>query len=218
MKIKYGVINIGDLVSDLNNWDTLYVAGRLQKPIKIIEPEKAVNSANKNNLKSALLTALLLLPESFTEEQLFMVIAKLSYMGDFRMIIGENPNKIQNIVNNNIPYFRDLYVDTISLQSTLHKKGDNLYIQDVRESALISILSGLPNHLKKQIQYQHGLSSSNFEHDIILKKVNIHNAVKNGVINIVRYYSITQSAKGILTAGISRSVIYGLAKLLKMRQ
>jgi len=212
------VISIGDLISDLNNWDTLYVAGRLQKPVKIIEPEKAVNNANKNNLRSALLTALLLLPESFTEEQLFMVIANLSYMGDIRMIIGENPNKIQNIVNKNIPYFRDLYADTISSQSTLHKKGDNLYIQDVKESALISILSELPNHLKKQIQYQHRLSGSNFEHDIILKKVNIHDAVKNGVFNIVRYYSITQSAKGILTAGISRSVIYGFAKLLKMRQ
>jgi translocator assembly and maintenance protein 41 len=30
--IKYGVINFSDLYSDLLNWDTLYVSGRMQKP------------------------------------------------------------------------------------------------------------------------------------------------------------------------------------------
>ena len=36
------------------------------------------------NLVSALTTALLLLPASFTEEELFLTIAGLSYTGDFR--------------------------------------------------------------------------------------------------------------------------------------
>ena len=36
------------------------------------------------NLVSALTTALLLLPSSFTEEELFLAIAGLSYTGDFR--------------------------------------------------------------------------------------------------------------------------------------
>ena len=36
------------------------------------------------NLESALITALLLLPTTFTEEELFLEIAGLSYTGDFR--------------------------------------------------------------------------------------------------------------------------------------
>lgn len=108
--IKYGVVNIDTLCEDLSTWNTLYVAGRLQKPVKILRDNPRVRLANQVNLLSALRTALLLLPPSFTEHELYGTIANISYMGDPRMSLPtEDPSKVANIVGNNLPNFRRLY-------------------------------------------------------------------------------------------------------------
>lgn len=108
--IKYGVVNLDTLCTDLSEWTTLYLAGRLQKPVKILRDDPRVRLANQVNLLSALRTALLLLPPSFTEEELYGTIANISYMGDPRMALPtEDPSKVANIVGNNLPNFRRLY-------------------------------------------------------------------------------------------------------------
>jgi translocator assembly and maintenance protein 41 len=77
--IKYGVVNLDTLCTDLSEWTTLYLAGRLQKPVKILRDDARVRLANQVNLLSALRTALLLLPPSFTEQELYGMIASISY-------------------------------------------------------------------------------------------------------------------------------------------
>ncbi|KAK7543084.1 mitochondrial matrix Mmp37-domain-containing protein [Phyllosticta citricarpa] len=110
--IKYGVVNLNTLHRDLSTWDTLYLAGRLQKPVKILRDDARIRLANQVNLISAVRTALLMLPAKFTERDLFHAIAGLSYMGDPRMSATggfENPHKIANIVTHNLRNFRRLY-------------------------------------------------------------------------------------------------------------
>jgi translocator assembly and maintenance protein 41 len=112
--IKYGVVNLDTLCTDLSEWRTLYLAGRLQKPVKILRDDARVRLANQVNLLSALRTALLLLPPSFTEQELYSTIANISYMGDPRMSLPtEDPSKVANIVGNNLPHFRRLYAPLI---------------------------------------------------------------------------------------------------------
>jgi translocator assembly and maintenance protein 41 len=108
--IKYGVVNLDTLRNDLSTWDSLYLAGRLQKPVKILRDDPRVRLANQINLISAVRTALLMLPEKFTEKDLYSAITGISYQGDPRMRFGsENPRKIANIVENQMSNFRQLY-------------------------------------------------------------------------------------------------------------
>ncbi len=112
--IKYGVVNLDTLCHDLTQWDTLYLAGRLQKPVKILRDDPRVRLANQVNLLSALRTALLLLPQKFTEQDLYNTIAGISYLGDPRMSLGaENLNKVANIVKYQLANFRGLYAPLI---------------------------------------------------------------------------------------------------------
>ncbi|KAK3318999.1 mitochondrial matrix Mmp37-domain-containing protein [Apodospora peruviana] len=112
--IKYGVVQLSTLEKDLTQWDTLYLAGRLHKPVKILRDDPKIRLANQMNLISALRTALLLLPPKFTEEELYGTIAGISYLGDPRMRLPtENPSKVKNIVGNNMANFRRLYLPLI---------------------------------------------------------------------------------------------------------
>ena len=112
--IKYGVVNLDTLCRDLSTWDTLYLAGRLQKPVKILRDDPRVRLANQVNLISAVRTALLLLPPEFSENDLYNTIAGISYLGDPRMSLGaENLNKVSNIVKHQLPNFRRLYAPLI---------------------------------------------------------------------------------------------------------
>lgn len=112
--IKYGVVNLDILCQDLSEWDNLYLAGRLQKPVKILRDDPRVRLANQVNLISAVRTALLLLPSTFTEQDLYGTIAGISYLGDPRMSLrAENVNKVTNIVKHQLPNFRQLYAPLI---------------------------------------------------------------------------------------------------------
>lgn len=113
--VKYGVVNLTTLCRDLSEWDTLYLAGRLHKPVKILRDNPNVRLANQSNLLSALRTAMLLLPPRFSETDLYSTIAGLSYLGDPRMTLpAEDPGKVNNIVTHNFVNFRRLYAPLIA--------------------------------------------------------------------------------------------------------
>ncbi len=57
-----------------------YISSR---KIVVIKDDEELNAANESNRLSALRAALLLLPSSFSEQDLFVTITGLSYMGMF---------------------------------------------------------------------------------------------------------------------------------------
>lgn len=102
--------SVDNLCSDLLNWQSLYLAGRMHKPLRVIKDDARVRLTQQVNLTSALRAALLTLPERFSDTELFERIASISYDGDPRMILpAENREKIRNIVRMQGQQFRELY-------------------------------------------------------------------------------------------------------------
>lgn len=99
-----------NLCNDLLTWETLYLAGRMHKPLRIIKDDARVRLTQQVNLTSALRAALLTLPPEFSETELFENITAISYNGDPRMFLpAENRSKIANIVTKQSPQFKELY-------------------------------------------------------------------------------------------------------------
>jgi translocator assembly and maintenance protein 41 len=169
--IKYAVVNFETILRDLTEWDTLYLAGRLHKPVKILFEEPNLRVANQRNLLSAVRCSLLLLPTNFTEKELYSTITGLSYQGDPRMQYGsENPKKVSNIVDAQLRHFRYLYHDLImSLpnmryvdDSATHKSGwmedDNLDLkleQDMDPERRGNIVRRLPKKFREKVYFQY---------------------------------------------------------------
>jgi mitochondrial translocator assembly and maintenance protein 41 len=154
--IKYGVISYEDLLTDLQDWSWLYVAGRLQKPVLdvIKSQDEPLKSALRINRKSALQAALLQLPDTFTFEQLYQEIVQLSYSGDIRMKFGEDQNKIKKIVKGSMGKFMDTYHPLLVDDSRIRLDGPKIE-QDNSTPAIYHRLNLLPYSVLDRLAQQY---------------------------------------------------------------
>ncbi|XP_023035924.1 phosphatidate cytidylyltransferase, mitochondrial isoform X1 [Drosophila willistoni] len=230
LTIKYGVVSEEHLIEDLLHWRHLYLAGRLQKPVTdLVNPadNPRLKSALDRNLLSAFHSALLLLPEKFTAFELFHTIASLSYKGDFRMIFGENKQKVHNIVTPQINEFFSLYQPVMSKldkyvavdmhgQEPGSRRPAILFEQDKSAMATSYHLRSLPRELRRRLQRNaacRGDYADVVEHlsmAPLLPKV-----LQVSVNDIVWRSSVTQSLKNIATAGVFKSIVYSYRKAMK---
>lgn len=259
--IKYGVVNLDTLCRDLSEWDTLYVAGRLQKPVKILRDHPRVRLANQVNLISAVRTALLLLPPTFTEQDLYGTIAGISYLGDPRMSLpAENPDKVENIVKNQLPNFRRLYAPLIENLPNVSFKDPRCnsaqWMNDPDTNAALAqdmdpvkrgnMVRRLPKSFREKIYFQYQskfriphlefqkmLEDSNDEDPTRVKRKQggvfeqrvasdsqqaLNKEVKVAIRETIKWPSVHQTIKGIVTAGVARSWRYASEKLDKYHE
>jgi hypothetical protein len=125
----------------------------MHKPIRIIKDDARVRLTQQVNLTSAIRTALLTLPETFEERELFERIAGLSYAGDPRMILPfENRSKVANIVNAQTEQFKELYHRLVVGLPGIEWPLESTKIhQDLSPSIRAAHVRKLPSNLRTQI-------------------------------------------------------------------
>ncbi|TNN20548.1 Phosphatidate cytidylyltransferase [Schistosoma japonicum] len=246
LSFKYGVVALDSLLTDLLNWSHLYLAGRLQKPVLWIPTnsdifsfqsynEQLYAAQNKNLLASMSYAILQNYPENFplSEYDLFCAISSISYIGDWRMIIGEDRQKIQRLVSgkSRLSEFRSLYNDSFkSLQSygfsLKSSSKSNLCDNELyclqsfnKESeSVFQLLKNIPNHIcllsVKDTYIYNPDDARTFLSN--LSYTDRNQRLRGTVFNIVRKSSLYQTGLGLFSAGPRRSLRYALAKLSKM--
>ncbi|KAL7509698.1 hypothetical protein ACHAXN_006918 [Cyclotella atomus] len=221
-QIKYGVVSTSDLLSDLRNWDYLYLAGRMHKPIATVKSDESIDDAQHTNLLAAVATSLLLFGQEsiLPTSKLYTTIASLSYTGDFRMQTGaEDPNKVTKLVET--PGMLDLWdVKYANVFSSLQKIGLLSLTGDDKERTIefnphnfatrSQLMKQLPAKLRKHADQIIGADGQNCGNkgSVILR---------NELAKIVAPAARNQGIKGVFTAGPLKSWKYAIAKFSKGR-
>ena len=197
---KIGVIEKEDVLNDLINWETFYIAGRMQKEMYTVKEDEVIEKANKINQHNALVVSLLLTDKNDVKlSDVYETLCSLSYMGDSRKKFkAEDPNKVKKIASGSKDYFDSLY------------KNSNLFIIDDNEKVKINYellfkeIDKLPSNLKDRIN----------DYDLN----NIRSVITNYLEQIIKSSSSEQTKKGILTTGLTNSISYAHEKLKKGRK
>jgi len=228
VKIKYGVTSVDNLCSDLLNWKSLYLAGRMHKPIRIIKDDARVRLTQQVNLTSAVRASLLQLPEEFSETQLFERIAGISYGGDPRMFLpAENRGKVGNIVRKQGPQFKELYHRLVVGLPGVHWPSHSDTIQqDVTAQARSAHLKKLPSGLLGRVRNNYSRAASGDSPDIdessywlkLAGDEKLPQRLTEEMNGIVRYPATIQTLKGLASAGVGKSLRYSVAKIGKWWQ
>lgn len=231
--IKYGVVRLDTLQRDLLQWNSLYIAGRLHKPVQTLITDPQIAAAQSLNLESALRTALLLLEdETFSLRQLLRVLCGLSYEGDLRMGLAEDSRKVERIVTGSYRGLSELYQPALTVAEAEWKilqresAGSEYFTQDMSIAARAPLLAALPASLLSKIATSvgrsapvHILSSDPAARAVLARDLAGYSkcgaVLRKSLASTVRVSSLRQVVAGAVSAGAVKSVRYAWRKLNK---
>lgn len=218
---KYGVIAVSDLERDLQGWESLYVAGRMHKPIRVLSrsplPARLTQAAERN-LSAATSAALLTLPARFSEADLYQAAAGLSYAGDIRMAVrAEVADKVRNIVRANLVRFRGLYHGAVA-DANVRRRGEGIWERGLEPSEQRLLLQRLPKKVLWGVCDTLGVRRGQSDSVMELSHKDaghVKSALLSTIAAIVSRSSLRQTVKGLATAGVGTSIRYAAAKVSK---
>ena len=234
-RCKYGILDIHEAVTDLTDWRTLAFAGRMQKPtLGLLQGDKRLMDAQTTNLRAAMATAVLLLPEEFNQDQLFRTIVGLSYGGDLRMVLGaERADKVSAIAEGSRDGMESLYASHIRdfLRTTssagcspvycraasIHELLWHVPNRPLHECAAAILRSTVPRSTDADARnsivrglIEHGGGDTAWRHDGPVAQ-----RLRGALRSIVFETSVRMAIYGLMTTDIASAAAYAYAKACK---
>ncbi|KAL5109452.1 hypothetical protein TcWFU_009431 [Taenia crassiceps] len=213
--IKYGVVGYKSLMSDLNSWCDLYIAGRLHKPVVFVpqcEPPPKLRSSLFSNLRSALAFSLLQLDlPLLNEDSLYHSLASISYRGDWRLYFGEDRRKVERLITGE-PRRHGFHLFTVEVPGDL--RTDIRIFPQQKDQIVRQLLECLPSALCRLAVCEDSALACHQLSEMTNKERRMR--LQHAAASIVRRSSYRQTALGLFSAGLSRSIVYSFAKFRKM--
>ncbi|XP_075248126.1 phosphatidate cytidylyltransferase, mitochondrial-like [Convolutriloba macropyga] len=225
---KYGVVSSPVLERDLSTWDALYYSGRLHKPVSFIYPpdtkyleSSELNSLLNQNLKAAWNAAVLISSQNHRHDHsatssaslklrdVLVSICGLSYNGDFRMIFGEDKQKVVRIVDSSWEPLCSLYEPFLKSDPFLHSLSHSQLEVDLSPEAIEYRISQLPERFRR---FDSCVNGGEERPDL----ATVSRKLCKELEATVWRSSVLQSMKNAITAGVMKSSRYSLQKLNKM--
>lgn len=230
--IKYGVTSVASLQRDLLDWNALYLAGRLHKPVETLLSHPKIEGAQAANLESAVRTALLLLPRRFTMRQLLHTICDLSYVGDIRMGLAEDERKVDRILQGSYERLVAMYEPPLKVAESqwgavLRRGAGGGWIE---QSMASDVRSGLIASLPAMVLYKlsgalgRPIPKAALQNDPAARATlavqvasfsQSSEVLQRSIASIVRASSRRQTFMGLFSAGILKSAMYAWKKVNK---
>lgn len=203
--LKMGVISEEKFLSSCYERTSSYVPFRIEKPIvELFCKNPKIHEAVLYDRRTALLSALFMLKEEEQNfSQLMTKICSLSYMGDFRMKWHcEDPNKIRNLVEGQLPYFIEDY--EMVNNGYYQKLGKDTFFTDYEN--MEEDLCLLPKSIQTIIA---SLPKGSNRNHILVQKLEDYYILEG------KKEALLQAWKGVKTTGIQKSLTYGIRKAKK---
>lgn len=228
--VRYGVMCASDFTFDLQTWATMYIAGRMLQPVVTLKQsfDKRILDALEDNMVMAVHTAMLLLPEKFTERRLYERIVQLSYEGDFGMPLSRAESLSKSIVAAQFPLFHRLYISILlAVQKwrprLMKLQKDNVtWVQSTRPEAIFVQLTEIPSTPLKCMYYEYVKKIDPYANAVqALKNISVYSRerraqmIRDCISDQVFKHSFLQGAKNVCTRGVIKSLCSAAEKFAK---
>ena len=135
------------------------------------------------------------------------------------MVVGEDRNKVANIVRPQVDRLRNLYRSRLQEVAPVLHMGDGVCEQDLSSEGRMTHLTKMASGVRDRVLAMHTTTQNNRQVEEVLEEMahsDCSQVVAKAVGQVVAGVDKSQAAKGILTAGGKKAVIYSWAKVGKM--
>jgi len=212
--IKVGFCDYYGTIKSMSEFDSIYIPLRLSKNVYVTKTTPEFDLALNANRKTVdLITGLVIPEEVYPLERHYITAYNLSYGGDSRNGIAEDPAKVDKLIKQQENYLKENYAQSPLYTQFIRCDFNGVKIM-VKKEIPQEWFSLLPLSLKNEIK-KVGLENSNLETDE--EREILSQTISNYIHQRTKLESKIEPIRGIGSNGVLNSMAYLSRKLGKAR-